>query len=583
MKEQKTVRVAAVQLGAGLDVEENLAACLRMLDEAATHKPDLVVLPEFCNHLSWYDDKAHCYRVSVALEGPFLAAVGERAKKHGFYVVVNCTVQREGETTTGTSVLFSPKGERLAASDKQVLMGHENDFLERAKENCAIVETPIGRLAMYACMDGVINETPRGLAIRGAQILCNSLNSFALDEASLHVPVRAPENRVFIVAANKVGPLLPEAMLEGASQATNIPVEFLYGAGESQIVAPDGTVLAKAPRAGEAVIYADIVPAQADDKRRPDGTDVFASRRPELYAPIGEEHASAQVATSSASAARVAVYQPELEGEAAIAEAAGAVIRAATAEGAALLVLPELFCVEGGRVNDPAEAAARGARAVTALAAAAARAEAAGHPIHVVTSVVEAHGGGFRHVGVLLGAGGVVLRQPQLHKVARHAAFTAPAGLGASVEIASLPWGKLGLIVGDDAIYPETFRLYALAGAEVIALPMHALEPWETRTGLIERSAENRVSIVAATRPSEAGASLILGLWEDFTILTPWKVRPFDGNISHPLVTRAPSGPGLTTAAVHPGSAANKIVSRRTDVLHGRPWALTGAITAPRP
>ena len=583
MKEQKTVRVAAVQLGAGLSVEENLAACLRMLDEAAKHRPDLVVLPEFCNHLSWYDDKAHCYRVSVALDGPFLSAISERAKKHGFYVVVNCTVQREGEAATGTSVLFSPKGERLASSDKQVLMGHENDFLERAQENCAIVETPIGRLAMYACMDGVINETPRGLALRGAQILCNSLNSFALDEASLHVPVRAPENRVFIVAANKVGPLIPEAMLEGASQATNIPVEFLYGAGESQIVAPDGTVLAKAPRAGEAVIYADIVPAQADDKRRPDGTDVFASRRPELYAPIGQDLAPAQAATSAATSARVAVYQPESEGCGAIAEAAGAVIRAAAAEGAALLVLPELFCCEGGLVKDPAEAAARGARAVSALVAAAARAEAAGHPIHVATSVVEPHAGGFRHVGVLLGKDGIVLRQAQLHKVARHEGWAQPAGLGASVELAELPWGKLGLIVGDDAIYPETFRLYALARAEVVALPMHALEPWETRTGLIERSAENRVSIVAATRPSPAGASLILGLWEDFTILTPWKVRPFDGNISHPIVTRAPSLPGLTTAAVHPGSAANKIVSRRTDVLHGRPWALAGAITAPRP
>src|SRR6478609_6348195 len=80
---KKRVRVAAVQFAAGTDVEANLATCLRMIDEAAKQSPDLVVLPEFCNHLSWYDDKAHCHRVSVELEGPFLTAVAEKARAHG--------------------------------------------------------------------------------------------------------------------------------------------------------------------------------------------------------------------------------------------------------------------------------------------------------------------------------------------------------------------------------------------------------------------------------------------------------------------------------------------------------------------
>ena len=47
---KNTVRVAAVQLAAGIDVEANLAACLRMIDEAATNTQDLMVLPEFVNH-----------------------------------------------------------------------------------------------------------------------------------------------------------------------------------------------------------------------------------------------------------------------------------------------------------------------------------------------------------------------------------------------------------------------------------------------------------------------------------------------------------------------------------------------------
>ena len=50
------------------------------------------------------------------------------------------------------------------------------------------------------------------------------------------------------------------------------------GAGESQVVAPDGTVLAIASREAEEFVHADIDLAQADGKRRPDGSDLFALR-----------------------------------------------------------------------------------------------------------------------------------------------------------------------------------------------------------------------------------------------------------------------------------------------------------------
>lgn len=98
------------------------------------------------------------------------------------------------------SALCGPRGEELAVADKQTLMGHENTWFIRARTSSSVVDTALGRLAMFPCHDGVTCETPRGLALRGAQLFCDSLNSFALDEASLHVPARAPENRVFLVA-----------------------------------------------------------------------------------------------------------------------------------------------------------------------------------------------------------------------------------------------------------------------------------------------------------------------------------------------------------------------------------------------
>jgi len=289
MSTANTLRVAAAQFYVGADIEVNLASCLEWLERAATCEPDLVVLPEFCNHLSWYDDKQHAFDVSVTLDGPFLTAIAAKARELSIHVVVNCTVQREDGSATGSSLLYSPQGELLIDNTKQIYIGHENDFLKKAEREGPVIDSALGRVGLYACMDGVINETPRCLALNGAELMLNSLNSFATDEASLHIPVRAAENKVFVIAANKIGPLVPEAMMEAISAGTGIPLKFLNGAGESQVVAPDGTVLAKASPDQAEFIYADIDLSVAADKRRPDGTDVITSRRPELYAAISED------------------------------------------------------------------------------------------------------------------------------------------------------------------------------------------------------------------------------------------------------------------------------------------------------
>ena len=222
-------RVAAVQFATGTDVDQNLATCLRMIDAAAEQQPDIVVLPEFCNHLSWYDDDDHAWRVAVPEGGAFLGAVAAKAAEHQCYVVINVSCQRQAPAITVTSFLFGPDGATVAYADKQTLMGHENDYFVRAEQTSPVVETPFGQLGLFPCRDGVTCETPRGLALRGAQLFCDSLNSFALDEASLHIPARAPENKVFLVAANKVGPLIPEPLLEPVSEVVCDPEPDLSG------------------------------------------------------------------------------------------------------------------------------------------------------------------------------------------------------------------------------------------------------------------------------------------------------------------------------------------------------------------
>lgn len=563
---EQRIKAAAAQFHVGSDINVNLESCLRLLDKAGEQNPDIVVLPEFCNHLSWYDDADHCYRVSLTLEGDFLQAIAAKAREIAAFVVVGVTLQREGGKVSGSNLLYSPAGELLGLSDKQVLIGHENDFLERADQPGAVTETALGRLGLYMCMDGVINETPRCLALRGADIMLNSLNSFAPDEGSLHIPVRAAENKVFVVAANKVGPLVPEAMMEGISAATNIPVEFLNGAGESQIVAPDGTVLAMAKTREEEVVFAEFDVTQARDKRRPDGTDIFSSRRPELYSVLGENPESLDAPVfSGAAPLPAALIQLENTGAAALDEAKAAV-QQAVSDGARLIALPGLFCLaEAGADNAVSESEA----AIAALA------DVAGDALITTSLVLEAEGGK-QHCAVAIGAQGLVARQGQVHYSERFSWSV----LSDRFDVFKTEFGCLALMCSDDSIYPEAFRLVAMQGADVVSVPLMPLEQWELTTGLIERAAENRVNLLAAMQPSELGNSFGAALHEDFTIFGEWKTRQFDGVLTYPMLTRADSQAGVTPLVLHPKNAENKVVSHRTHLIDGRPWHLLEPLLA---
>ncbi|MGB0100767.1 MAG: carbon-nitrogen hydrolase family protein [Nocardioides sp.] len=536
------VRVAAVQFAVTEDVEANLATCLRMTDRAAAEGARVVVLPEFCNHVSWYDDREHARRMALDLDGEFVAALADRARRHGIHLMANCTLRREDGRTTGSNLLLGPDGALLAVTDKQVLMGSERDHLDPAVAGSPVVDTEIGRVGLYSCMDGVINETPRMLAVGGAQVLLNSINSFALDEATLHVPVRAVENRVWVVAANKVGPLVPERSIAMVAERVGVPVERLHGAGESQIVAPDGTVVAIGPRSGEAVVVADIEVDLADDKCRPDGTDVMAARRPELYRPIIEPPRGRQ-RPAGADELVTAVVCPG-DGD-----DIRALLADALASGAALVVLPELADI------DPDEV-------VVALA---------GSEALVAMSVAEGDG----HVGVVLGAAGDVLRQPQLHASARHGWATA---LGDGLAVVDLPWGRLALVVGDDALYPETFRLAAFQDVDVVAVPFTTQTAADLDPLLLERAAENRINVAVASRRGEYGGGALFPLSTDFTLWAPDRA-PFSGVISRPEPVLA-DGP-VSVATLRPACAVNRFVSKGTDLVDGRPWELAGVLVEP--
>ena len=521
--------MAAAQFAVGTDVDANLAACVRMLDAAAADGAELAVLPEFCNHLSVYDSAEHCRAVAVPLDGDWLGTLARRAAHHRMHAALAVTVPRAGGRVTVTSVLIGPDGRITATADKQMLMGNERAYLSAGERPGAVTGTAFGPVGLYACMDGVTFETPRALAVSGARLLCNSLNSFARDEASLHVPVRAAENGVWVAAANKVGSLLPAGRAAEFADALGVPAEALEGAGESQIVDSDGTVVAKAPPTGEAVVVADVDLSRVRPQR-------LEGRRPRVYGPLAGTGtaAPAPVEVSEVKAACVAGAQldPELIGK-------------AFAAGASLVVLPELT---------PAPAGIPGG-------------------VLVVTTA-ERDG---QHLGQVWTAGGLAHEQAQIHRCDRYPDITR---LGEGIGLYRTPFGDMAVIVGDDHQHPETVRLAAVAGAHLVAVCWQPQHRWECDLGLVERAAENRVSLAACAPPGPLAATMLLDPPAD-SLWNPRRSSLFDGTINSPVCVRAAPDDGLLVGALHPGRAVHREVSRDTDLVGGRSLAAAAVLTQP--
>ncbi len=529
------VRLAAAQYATGCDVAANLDTALRMIHAASHEKPTVLVLPEFGNHLSVYDSADHCWDVAIDIDSEWTERIGELAARHSMWIQFNCTVRRGPGRVTNTNLLVDPHGRLTAANDKTVLMGAEGIYLSPAERPAEVIDAGFARLGTYACMDGVVPEVPRTLVARGANVLLNSLNSFALDEASTHIPVRAAENRAWLVACCKIGPLLPPDRLAEFSANMGVPADMLRGAGESQIVRPDGVVVAQGPRDDEAVVVADADLALCG-LPRPDGTDVRKNRRPSVYAPLARPTPAAD---DHRRADRIVAAATTDVGE----------IAALVANGASLVVLPEL-AVDDASI-DSIKVALDGSDAL------------------VVSSRRHVGPDGTSHCGVAISCAGVILHQRQIHHVARHDWVDS---LGDSVVTIDTSFGRLAIVVGDDVLYPEIPRLAALAAADVIAVPWAGGgEGWDVELCLPERAAENRVNLVAA-----GPANVVISLPPDFTLWAPERERPFDGTINYPDVAR---GTATVVADIHPERSLNRRISRNTDLVDGRPWQLCESLT----
>ena len=611
------MRVAVSQFATSLNTQENLASCIRMINETAVCKPDLIVLPEFsntlftntlltsteasntqvANTLPCYVDHNQAWQQALAIDGAFLQAIAERAKVHCCYIVINVTLRKDvsrdfpnnkqggsiKSNISVTSCVFSPQGELIHQQDKKTLLGHENDFFisanNRTKKITEVVTTPFGKLGLLSGSDSFTFEVSRGLALSGAQLLCNSMNSFALDQSSFHDPARASENKVFLASANKIGLLVPNekpAETPDKNPQEQSP-EALVGVGQSQIISPDGKVLAKMTNNEEGFVFADIdlSACNLNNKCRPDGTGLIKQRRPELYQQLSTavkkaaQHENIHANDEVPVTANVAIFATYKSNEQAIEDVCHYIENNLSD----IIQLPELFFIGDKTITHNAQHRAE----ITSLSQQVIKqVSAVLRPFQYLCTSLIIEG---RHQAVLISEHGLLATQEQLHFCQRYQ-WTE---LGNNLNIINLPLEqgniKLAMLTADDANIAEIVKISALNAIHLLLVPFDIQEPCEVEYHLLSRAAENRICIVAASREksftntlsfdnaanniynknkvkSQKSTGLIANLTTDPALLPQWQAPRFNGYINQPLVKHQYGK--ITKAVIHPIAACSK-------------------------
>lgn len=456
-------RAAAIQYEPRIQGKrENVTHQLQKTVEAARKGAKLVVLPEMNQVGYCYFNREEIRPYVEPVPGPTTEKYAEVARRYETHIVVGLAeVEPDTNNYYNSQALLGPDG--LVGKYRKVHSYiSEPKWAKDGDLGFPVYGTEIGNLGMLICMDQHYFESSRILALRGADVVCFSTNW--LDEKG-PAPVwitRSFENGVYAVCADRWG-------LERNTQFT----------GGSCILNPDGSIQSWRD-AGNGIVYGEIDLDKAKNKKFPFGDDDrLRGRRPEEYMRVTlntylwnpfkffGQYGHRQLPVGRKSVVTVTQVRPRrLVPDKNIGKITEIAERATTA-GTELLVLPELSttgAVFKSRAEAEGVAESMHGDSIKRLVSIAKE-----HGIFLVTSVVEKDGDRLYNTAVLLGKMGLVGKYRKLHLNHLDRRWATPGNLG--LPTFDIPVGRIGLAIGHDSMFPETFRCLAADGADIICVP----------------------------------------------------------------------------------------------------------------
>ncbi len=458
-------QAAAIQFEPTLFAKDtNLDALLRLTEEAAAAGAKLIVTPEMATTAYCWATRKEVAADVEPIPGPTTERFAEIAARHACWIVVGLPeVALETGVFYNSAVLIGPDGPAGLYRKTHAYIS-EPKWAKDGDLGLPVFDTPLGRIAMTICMDACYPETARIPALAGADVICFPTNWLSEKSPSPSWMARAAENGVYLIAANRYG-------LERGVQFS----------GGSAIIDPDGDLQAVLDD-GDGIVWGWVDPARARDKRplTARAEDLMADRRPDAYGamtlntylwnpdefhglygirPLPEPRRS-RVGVVQVSP-RAGQVEENLDR---IAHETGIV----AAQGCELIVFPELAVT--GLIADR-ETAEVLAETIPGPSAQRLHRIAATANVHVIAGLIErdADSGRLFNSALLMGPDGLIGIYRKLHLAGEDRAWATPGDRG--LPTFDTPLGRVGILIGYDALFPEAARSLAIDGADIVACP----------------------------------------------------------------------------------------------------------------
>ena len=429
--------------------DHNVHSLLNLCEEAANKGAKLIVTPEMGTTGYCFLNRQEISSLVETIPGPTTKKFQSITKRFNCYIVIGMPeIDEETQLYYNSAVLIGPNG-IIGKHRKSHGYIAEPKWSAPGQEHL-VFDTEIGKIGILICMDIHFIETARLVALQDADIIIHISNWLSERTPAPYWISRAFENGCYLIESNRWG-------LERTVQFS----------GGSCIINPDGTIASVIDK-GDGIAYAKI-DLSWSRKKEVLNERVFNDRRPEMYLnlptdpylwnpldffglygldplPRGKESLISVVQMNSTNDVKKNLNKILSH------------LDDAKNNLSELVVFPELSLT--GHLNKNKSALSSDSPEILKLAEYANK-----NDIYICCGFAEKNNKEFYNSSVLVGPEGIlgVYRKVHLNKDDNSWATE-----GNEWKYFDTKIGRIGLMIGYDAIFPESARCLGLYGCDVI-------------------------------------------------------------------------------------------------------------------
>lgn len=505
-------KAAAVQFEPELgNLEQNRRRMMNLAYEAISLGAKLIVFPEMATSGYVWRSREEIAPFVETIPGKTTSILTEICQSNDCYIVTGLPEVDLNGSFYNSAVLVGPEGV-VGTYRKTHLFSADPLWAREGKDEIPVFNTPIGRIALLICMDAMYFEPSRIAALKGANIIAfptNWVGKGGNKPPSNTWRLRAKENGLYWIASNRYG--------------TERGAHFTGGSG---VIGPSGEVL-DSLITGEGIVLQEITISNSAEN------DLLTYRKPKAYQEIllnpylwkeGETRNLTDtvpfdlLCLSLASFSSLDALKQYIQGY----------LREYQFNSKnRLMVLSEIRFQDSQSID--IQECQNLLRDISEE-----------NELFIVSSYTESNSYKSNPICFTVGPGGCLGQYQQVHK---------EESGDVSFLVVEIPFLRVGLLNGMDAKFPESYRVLAKLGADIIAVSTNQetpLDAWEHKILAFENDVALAMTSPVITENSmiflhshvsieSSQTGLFLHHYFDFEVVSKMKERTFLRRLNHHL------------------------------------------------